>query len=78
MIIADSIVASLPRHAETQSLDQFRASVYACFTRRADVLFELTDAVACSHGPVTDVARLSLEAEQQRGHGGVSGLRTCA
>src|SRR5699024_10491337 len=36
-----------------------------------DVLFELTDAVACGTRPVTDLARLSLEVEHRRGHGGL-------
>lgn len=35
------------------------------------MLFELTDAVACSNTPVTNLARLSLESEQRRGHGGL-------
>lgn len=71
MMIAETTVSSLPRHAAKQSLNQFRNGVYTSLTRRADVLFELSDAVACSTSPVTDVARLSLEAEQHRGHGGV-------
>lgn len=71
MIITDNTVASLPRHAETQSLNQFRTSFYASLSMRADALFELADAVACSTSRVTDVARLSLETEQERGHGGV-------
>lgn len=36
---------------------------------RADTLFELTDAVLCSQGPVTSLAELSLAAEHRRGHG---------
>lgn len=71
MIITDTAVASLPRHADKLSLNQFRTSLYTSLTRRADVLFELVDAVACSTERVTDVAHLSLETEQQRSHGGV-------
>lgn len=71
MIIAESTVSWLPRPADQQDLNQFRTGVYTSLTRRADVLFELTDALACSTSPVTDVARSSLEAEQHRGHGGV-------
>ena len=47
----------------------FRDAVHACFTRRADALSELADAVLCSPGRVTDLARLSLAPEFRRGHG---------
>ena len=47
----------------------FREDVYLSLTRRADALFELCDAVLCSPGPVTDLARLSLALEFRRGHG---------
>ena len=36
----------------------FRDAVHACFTRRADALSELADAVLCWPGRVTDLARL--------------------
>ena len=52
-----------------QVLAGFREDVYWSFTRRADALFELGDAVLCSPGPVTDLARLSLAPEFSRGHG---------
>lgn len=71
MIIAETTVSSLQRHAAQQTLNQFRTGLYTSLIRRGDVLFELADAVSCSTSPVIDVARLSLEAEQQRGHGGV-------
>ncbi|MBO0877563.1 MAG: transposase [Pseudonocardia sp.] len=51
------------------SLDRFRTGLYACMARRADALFELTDAVLCAPGRVTDLARLSLEPVHRRGHG---------
>ena len=47
----------------------FRRELYACFTVRADALFELCDAVLCAGGRVTDLARLSLAPEFRRGHG---------
>jgi hypothetical protein len=47
----------------------FREDVYWSFTRRADALFELGDAVLCAPGRVTDLARLSLAPEFRRGHG---------
>lgn len=50
-------------------LAEFRRGFYQCLTRRADVLFELTDAVLCADGPVTTLVGLSLAAEHRRGHG---------
>ncbi|GAB3331620.1 hypothetical protein GCM10027452_04870 [Micromonospora halotolerans] len=40
-----------------------RRDFYQCLTRRADVLFELTDAVLCN-----SLVDLTLKAEQRRGH----------
>lgn len=42
---------------------------YACLPARADALFELTDAVLCTEGPVRSLVGLSLAPEHQRGHG---------
>lgn len=70
MVITDQVPVSPPRH-EVSCLDRFRTGVHPCLTRRRDSLFELTDAVACGSSPVTDLAHLSLEAEHQRGHGGL-------
>lgn len=50
-------------------LTQFRQEFYRCLPLRADALFELTDAVLCSEGPVTTLVGLSLTAEHRRGHG---------
>jgi hypothetical protein len=50
-------------------LGGFREEFYACLTRRADALFELTDAVLCADGPVDSLVGLSLTAEHRRGHG---------
>ncbi|WP_414990675.1 NF041680 family putative transposase [Aeromicrobium sp.] len=61
----------MKRHDPLDILDDFRTRVYGCMTRRPDALFELADAIACTPSRVTDVARLSLEPEQERGHGGV-------
>lgn len=47
----------------------FRVGYYNCLTRRADELFELTDALLCTQGKVTDLARLSLEPGHHRGYG---------
>jgi hypothetical protein len=49
-------------------LAAFRTKLHACFSRRADALFELGDALLCaSH--VCSVAHLSLEPTHQRGWG---------
>jgi DDE superfamily endonuclease len=46
----------------------FRQALYGCFARRADALFELTDALLTA-GPVLSPAHLSQEAVQRRGWG---------
>jgi hypothetical protein len=50
-------------------LSRFRQEFYECLVARADTLFELTDAVLCTEGPVTSLVELSLAAEHRRGHG---------
>ena len=50
-------------------LTGFRRDFYQCLTRRADALFEVTDAVLRADGPVCSLAGLSLAAEHRRGHG---------
>lgn len=50
-------------------LSHFRVQFYDCLYTRADALFELTDAVLCSDGPVTSLVELTLTAEHRRGHG---------
>ena len=47
----------------------FRAEFYQCLTARSDALFELTDAVLCTDGPVKTLVELSLSPEHRRGHG---------
>jgi hypothetical protein len=47
----------------------FREEFYRCLSRRADSLFELTDALLCSDGPVRSLVELSLAGEHRRGHG---------
>lgn len=76
MIINHPTPSGLPRH-DVARLDRFRAGFYSCLTRRGDALFELADAVACSSIPVTDLARLSLEVEHQRGHGALYDAISC-
>jgi Transposase DDE domain len=50
-------------------LGQFRAELHACFTRRADALFELGDALLCAQTPLPSLPHLSLEPAHQRGWG---------
>jgi DDE superfamily endonuclease len=59
-------------HARAEAmmaLSRFRGRFYGCLTRRADALFELTEAVLCADGPVTSLVALSLCAAFRRGHG---------
>jgi hypothetical protein len=49
-------------------LGHFRAELHACFTRRADALFELGDALLCAPA-VPSLPHLSLEPVHRRGWG---------
>jgi hypothetical protein len=49
-------------------LGLFRAELHACFTRRADALFELGDALLCAPA-VPSLPHLSLQPAHQRGWG---------
>ena len=51
-------------------LDGFRSQLHACFTRRADALFELGDALLCAPA-VGSLPHLSLEPTCRRGWGSV-------
>ena len=51
-------------------LGVFRAELHACFTRRADALFELGDALLCTEA-FPSLPHLSLEPGHQRGWGSV-------
>ncbi|MCK9928895.1 hypothetical protein MXD62_17210 [Frankia sp. Mgl5] len=48
---------------------RFRQEFYDCLTRRADVVFEVMDAVLCTDGPVKTLVDLTLAPEHRRGHG---------
>jgi DDE superfamily endonuclease len=50
-------------------LDRFRTDLHRCLTGRPDALFELTDALLCSDGPVKTLVGLTLAPEHRRGHG---------
>jgi hypothetical protein len=49
-------------------LGAFRSELHACFTRRADALFELGDALLCAQA-VPSLPHLSLEPVHRRGWG---------
>ncbi|MCX5206066.1 transposase [Streptomyces sp. NBC_00237] len=63
---------SVPPDALGQ-LSRFRADFYGCLTGRADALFELSDALLCSDGPVKTLVGLALAPELRRGHGALYG-----
>jgi hypothetical protein len=52
-----------------ERLRDFRGEVFGCLGRRADELFELTDALLCAEGPVRSLVGLCLAPEHRRGHG---------
>ncbi len=62
----------VPRDAFGE-LSHFRRDFHACLTARGDALFELADALLCSHGPVKTLVELSLAPEHRRGHGALYG-----
>ena len=61
--------AAVTRYRALERLREFRSRLYACLARRADALFELTDAVLCADHAVTSLVQLCLEPEFTRGHG---------
>jgi len=50
-------------------LGAFRDQLHACFSRRADALFELGDALLCQPTPFLSLPHLSLEPAHRRGWG---------
>ncbi len=55
--------------ARRGDLARFRESFYGCLSARADALFELTDALLCTEGPVKTLVELAMAPEHRRGHG---------
>jgi hypothetical protein len=53
---------------EYARLRALRSGIYGCFTRRADALFDLCDAMVCSTVPVCSPVGLSVEPEFRRRH----------
>ena len=52
-------------------LSRFRTDFYDALWNRRDVLFEVTDALLCTDGPVKSLVDLVLAPEHRRGHGGM-------
>src|SRR3954466_1867169 len=65
---ADGVEKS-PAAEAADRLRGFRGELYRCLGRRADELFELTDALLCTEGSVSSLVGLCLAAEHRRGHG---------
>jgi len=55
----------------------FRRRVYGCLRKRADCLFELVDAVLCTHGRVESLVELSVQPAFRRGHGAMYDAVAC-
>ena len=66
-----------PAQAAADLLAAFRGQLYGCLGRRADELFELTDAVLCADGPVRSLVGLCLAPEHRRGHGALYDALNC-
>src|ERR1041385_601738 len=64
-----SLPVDVPGSEALGLLSRFRVEFYECLYKRADALFELTDAVLCTDGPVKTLVELSLAHEMRRGHG---------
>lgn len=59
----------MPAGEASGIVSRFRVEFHDCLHARADALFELTDSVLCTDGPVKTLVELSLAAEHRRGHG---------
>src|SRR4051794_18249677 len=55
--------------AAADRLRAFRGELYGCLARRGGELFELTEALLCTDGPVSSLVGLCLAPEHRRGHG---------
>jgi DDE superfamily endonuclease len=64
-----SVLDEAARVESLRVLSRFREEFYSCLGARADTLFELTDAVLCTDGPVRTLVGLALAPEHRRGHG---------
>jgi hypothetical protein len=60
-----------------EDLHAFRNSLYRCFKRRADALFELADALLTAAGTVPSPVHLSLATAHRRGWGSLYAALSC-
>ena len=63
-----SAVHEADRQPAIEELSSFRTDLYAAMPRRADALFELSDALLCTGGPVRALVEPGLAAEHRRSH----------
>jgi hypothetical protein len=68
MAVAVSVLEAGAGRQGKANLMRFRRGWYGCLSRRADALFELTDALLAA-GPVISLPYLSLDGLHRRGHG---------
>lgn len=68
MAVAVSVLEAGSARQSRTALQRFRQGWHACLTRRADALFELTDALLAAD-PVVSLPYLSLDGLHRRGHG---------
>ncbi|MFJ9843297.1 NF041680 family putative transposase [Kitasatospora sp. NPDC101155] len=64
-----SVPVDVPASEALGVLSHFRVEFHECLYARADALFELTDALLCTDGPVKTLVELCLAPEMRRGHG---------
>ncbi|WP_190215951.1 NF041680 family putative transposase [Kitasatospora indigofera] len=63
------VVPEAVRRQAVAELSSFRMDLYAAMPRRADALFEVSDALLCADGPVRALVELALAPEHRRSHG---------
>lgn len=66
-----SLSADAPAREVLRVLSRFWVDFYDCLYRRADALFERTDAILCADGPVKTLVELCLEVEHRGARGPV-------
>lgn len=71
------LVDGVDQSCELGRLREFRGQLYRCLGRRADELFELSDALLCADGPVRSLVGLCLAPEHRRGHGALYDALNC-
>ncbi|MEV6702403.1 transposase [Streptomyces sp. NPDC051453] len=62
------MASAVPPTQRCERVTHSRVEFYDCLCSRADALFDLTDALLCTDGPVKRLADLTLTTEHRRGH----------